>query len=78
MYKKLFQEKKVSDDILNCEYEGLLGSVAGIIEAFNPMKSLKILNIGKNLNGQILILDLLNLKFRKSNLAKLKYLNEIF
>ena len=32
----------------------------------------KILNIGKNLNGYILILDLINLSFRKVKLKKLK------
>ena len=29
--RSFFQEKKISDDILNCEYEGVLGTVAGII-----------------------------------------------
>ena len=26
-----FQEEKISDDILNCEHEGVLGTVAGIL-----------------------------------------------
>ncbi len=69
-----FQEEKISDDILNCEYEGILGSVAGIIGVIQANEILKkILNIGKNLNNSILILDLLNLNFRKVKLNKRKF-----
>ena len=68
-----FQEDKISDDILDCEYEGVLGTIAGIVGTFQANEILKkILNIGKGLNGFILILDLLNLNFRKVQLNKLK------
>ena len=68
-----FQEDKISDDILNCEYEGILGTIASIIGTIQANEILKkILNIGKNLNGFILILDLLNLNFRKVKLNKRK------
>ena len=71
--RSFFQEKKISNDILNCEYEGVLGTVAGIIGTLQANEILKkILNIGENLNGYILILDLLNLNFRKVKLNKLK------
>jgi adenylyltransferase/sulfurtransferase len=71
--RSFFQEKEISDDILNCEYEGILGTVAGIIGTIQANEILKkILNIGKNLNGYILILDLLNLNFRKVKLKKIK------
>ena len=71
--RSFFQEREVSDDILNCEYEGVLGTVAGIIGTIQANEVLKkILNIGKSLNGYILILDLLNLNFRKVKLKKLK------
>jgi len=71
--RSFFQENKISDDILNCEYEGILGTVAGIIGTIQANEILKkILNIGKNLNGYILILDLLNLNFRKVKLNKFK------
>ena len=71
--RSFFQEKKISNDILNCEYEGVLGTVAGIIGTIQANEILKkILNIGENLNGYILILDLLNLNFRKVKLNKLK------
>ena len=71
--RSFFQEKQISDDILNCEYEGILGTVAGIIGTIQANEVLKkILNIGKDLNGNILILDLLNLNFRKVKFKKLK------
>ena len=71
--RSFFQEKKISNDVLNCEYEGVLGTVAGIIGTIQANEILKkILNIGENLNGYILILDLLNLNFRKVKLNKLK------
>ena len=71
--RSFFQDRIISDDILNCEYEGILGPVAGIIGTIQANEILKkILNIGKNLNGYILILDLLNLNFRKVKFKKLK------
>ena len=71
--RSFFQEKEISDEILNCEYEGILGTVAGIIGTLQANEILKkILDIGKSLNGNILILDLLNLNFRKVKLSTLK------
>ena len=68
-----YQEETISDEILNCEYEGILGTVAGIIGTLQANEVLKkILNIGQNLNGYILILDLLNLNFRKAKINKRK------
>ena len=68
-----YQEDVISDDILNCEYEGILGTVAGTVGAMQANEILKkILNIGQNLNGFILIIDLLNLNFRKVKLNKRK------
>ena len=71
--RSFFQEKEILDNMLNCEYEGVLGTVAGIIGTIQANEVLKkILKIGKNLDGNILILDLLNLNFRKVKLKKLK------
>ena len=68
-----YQEESISDNILNCEYEGILGTVAGTVGTMQANEVLKkILNIGQNLNGFILILDLLNLNFRKVKLKKRK------
>ena len=70
---KCFYEAEPSDDILNCEYDGILGTVAGIVGTMQANEILrKILNIGQNLNGFILILDLLNLNIRRVKLKKRK------
>ena len=71
--RDFYQEEVVTDDILNCEYDGVLGTVAGIVGVIQANEILKkILNIGKNLNGFILILDLLNLNIRRVKLNKRK------
>ena len=65
--------------LLNCESEGILGTVAGIVGTIQANEVLKkILNIGKGLDGYIFILDLLNLNFRKVKLKKEKivFVNE--
>jgi molybdopterin/thiamine biosynthesis adenylyltransferase len=68
-----FQEFKISDDLLNCESEGILGTVAGIVGTIQANEVLKkILNIGTGLDGYIFILDLLHLRFRKVKLNKRK------
>ena len=68
-----FQETKISDDILNCESEGVLGTVSGIVGTIQANEVLKkILNIGTGLDGCIFILDLLHLRFRKVKLNKRK------
>jgi len=71
--KCFFQEDKISDDYLNCEHEGILGTIAGILGTLQANEVLKqILNIGQNLDGKILILDLLNLSFRTAKITKRK------
>ena len=68
-----FQESNISDDLLNCESEGILGTVAGIVGTIQANEILKkILNIGTGLDGYIFILDLLHLNFRKVKLKKRK------
>ena len=70
---KCFYQSEPSDDILNCESEGILGSTANIVGAIQANEILKkILNIGKDLKSNILILDLLNLNFRKVLFKKIK------
>ena len=69
--KNFYQEKEVTDDILNCEFEGVLGTTATIVGATQANEALKmILEIGQNLKNQILIIDLLNLNFRKVKFKK--------
>ena len=70
---KCFYQSEPSDEILNCEAEGILGSTANIVGAVQVNEVLKnILNIGKDLKSNILILDLLNLNFRKVLFKKRK------
>ena len=68
---KCFYQSEPSDEILNCEAEGILGPVAGIIGNIQSNEVLKkILNIEKDLSGKILIIDLHNLNFRKVKFKK--------
>ena len=70
---KCFYQSEPSDDILNCEVEGILGPIAGIVGNIQAIEILKkILNLSKESNNKILILDLLNLNFRKVEFNKKK------
>jgi len=70
---KCFYQSEPSDEILNCEYEGILGPVAGIVGNIQAMEVLKkILNLNKESNNKILILNLFNLNFRKVQFEKKK------
>ena len=70
---KCFYQSEPSDEILNCEYEGILGPVAGIVGNIQAIEVLKkILNLNKESNNKILILDLFNLNFRKVQFEKKK------
>ena len=69
--KNFYQEKEISDDVLNCEFEGVLGTTASIVGTTQANEALKmIMEIGQNLKNQILIIDLLNLNFRKVKFKK--------
>ena len=58
-------------DVNNCEYEGVLGTLGGIIGSIQANEVIKeILGIGDTLCGQILIIDALKLTFRKVKLNK--------
>ncbi len=69
--KNFYQENEISDDDLNCEFEGVLGTTASIVGTTQANEALKmIVEIGQNLKNQILIIDLLNLNFRKVKFKK--------
>jgi len=58
-------------DVDNCEYDGVIGTLAGIIGSIQANEVVKeILGIGNTLCGHILIIDALNLTFRKVKLNK--------
>ncbi|MDC3006769.1 HesA/MoeB/ThiF family protein [Candidatus Pelagibacter sp.] len=70
--KSFYQEKKISDNIFNCEFDGVLGTTASIVGTTQANEALKmIMNIGQSLKNQILIIDLLNLNFRKVKFKKI-------
>ena len=58
-------------DVDNCEYEGILGTLGGIVGSILANEVIKeILEIGESLCGYILIIDGLKLTFRKVKLNK--------
>ena len=70
---KCFYQTDISDEILDCESEGVLGPLAGIVGNIQASEVLKnILKLNNNLNGKILILNLLTLNFRKVKFKKNK------
>jgi len=70
---KCFYQTNPSDEILNCENEGILGPIAGIVGNIQALEVLKkILKIGDKSNNKILILDLIKLNFKKVEFNKKK------
>ena len=62
-----------SDDVLNCQTEGVLSPITGIVGNLQSNEVLKnILKIKNNLKGYILIINLINLTFRKVRYFKKK------
>ena len=58
-------------DVDNCEYDGVLGPLAGIIGSIQANEAVKeILKIGDTLCGYILVFNALKLNFRKVKLNK--------
>ena len=68
---KCFYQGEPSEGVLDCETDGILGSTAVVTGSLQANEVLKvILNVGKNLNSHILIIDLLNLNFKKVKFKK--------
>ena len=58
-------------DLDNCEYEGVIGTLGGIIGSIQANEVVKeVVGIGESLCGYILIIDALKLTFRKVKLNK--------
>jgi adenylyltransferase/sulfurtransferase len=58
-------------DTDNCEYDGVIGAIGGIIGSIQANEIAKeILEAGDSLCGNILIIDALKLTFRKVKLNK--------
>ena len=70
---KCFYQKEISDEFLDCESEGILGPVAGIVGNIQANEVLKkILKLDNSLDNSILIINLLTLSFRKVKFLKKK------
>ena len=68
-----FYQEKPSDEILNCDQEGILGTSASVVGSLQANEILKIIIGSKNvLENSILILNTLNLKIRIVKFKKIK------
>ena len=68
---KCFYQTEPSDEVLNCESEGILGTTSNVIGSLQANEVLKnIVNIKNNLHSSILIMDLKKLNFRKIEFMK--------
>ena len=66
-----FYQGMPDNDIANCEEDGVVGTVAGVVGNIQANEAIKfILDVGSCLNGKVLIINLLNLEFRICNLVK--------
>ena len=55
--RDFYQEENIRDDVLNCESDGILGPVAGVVGNLQAIEAIKkICHVGKNLRSNILIL----------------------
>ena len=70
---RCFFQTYPSDQVLNCETEGILSTLAGVVGSIQANETVKeILNIGNSLCGYILIINSLDLSFRKAKITKRK------
>ena len=70
---KCFYQSDPSDEVLNCETEGIIGPLAGIVGNIQSVQVLKsILNIKDDFYGKILIMNFKSLNFRKVKFNKKK------
>ncbi|MEM6414968.1 MAG: molybdopterin-synthase adenylyltransferase MoeB [Pseudomonadota bacterium] len=70
-YRCLVPNLPDQDDIYNCEEEGVLGPLAGVMGSLAALEAIKeILGIGVGLAGSLLIYDALSLEFRRVQLPR--------
>jgi len=61
----------IPNNIATCEEDGVIGTIAGVVGNIQANEAIKyILDVGKCLNGKVLIINLLNLEFRICDLIK--------
>ena len=70
---KCFYQSEVNEEVLNCETDGILGPVAAIVGNIQANEVLKcVLGLKNELTNKILIINLLNLTFRRTRFSKKK------
>ena len=70
---KCFYQTEITDEFLDCESEGILGPVAGIVGNIQANEVIKkVLKLDNSLDSSILIINLLTLSFRKVKFLKKK------
>ena len=68
---RCFFQTLPSNQLLNCESDGILNTLAGMVGSIQANEVVKeILKIGNSLCGNMLIIDSLNLNFRKVKIKK--------
>ena len=68
---RCFFQTYPSEQSLNCEVDGILSTLAGIVGSIQANEVVKeILNIGNSLCGYMLIINSLDLNFRKAKITK--------
>ncbi|MEO0400352.1 MAG: molybdopterin-synthase adenylyltransferase MoeB [Pseudomonadota bacterium] len=70
-YRCLVPDVPPADSAVNCEEEGVLGPLAGVMGSLAAMEVIKeLLGVGASSAGKLLIFDALTLKFRKLELPR--------
>lgn len=70
-YRCLFAEPPPPGEVPNCQQAGVIGAVAGVVGAIQAIEVLKIiLNHGKLLTEELLVIDLLEMDFHRVRIFK--------
>lgn len=70
-YRCLFRDPPPADLVPNCAEAGVLGSLPGIVGSIQATETLKLLlGTGVTLSGRLLLLDALDMEFRKLTISR--------
>ncbi|MEO8664789.1 MAG: HesA/MoeB/ThiF family protein [Ignavibacteria bacterium] len=70
-YRCIFPEIPSSKSLMNCEESGVIGSLCGIAGSIQATEVLKIiLEAGNVLSGEMLVINSLNMEFRKLKVSR--------
>jgi adenylyltransferase/sulfurtransferase len=70
-YRCLFPSMPEPGTVPNCEQAGVFGALCGVVGSLQSMEAIKhLLEIGVSLDGKLMVVDALDMNFRKLNLKK--------